>query len=150
MNKFEPKSIRYRGELQKHFTDCSSFPKVDFTKFDFPIKIIEGPMDMHVEKEVFSAIRRVGVYVDKDELLRAIRHERDQYANGYFDGYNACLKADNAWEIFDLISSVWYGKGAYFQQDDGTVYSRVSGDYLSFDQAVDEFCKILSESMEVE
>lgn len=150
MNKFEPKSIRYRGELQKPFTDCSSFPKVDFSKFDFPIKVIENPMDIHVEKEVFSAIRRVGVNVDRDELLRALNYERDQYAEGYRNGYEDCLKSDNAWNVFDLISSVWYGKGAYFRQDDGTVYSRVSCEYLTFDQAVDEFCKIISEYLEVE
>lgn len=55
-----------------------------------------------------------------------------------------------AWEVFDLLSSVWYGKGAYFKQNDGTVYSRVSCEYLTFDQAVDEFATILTEAQEVE
>ena len=43
------------------------------------------------------------------------------------------------WELFSLISAVWYGKDAYFRQDDGMVYSRISGEYMTFDQAVDEF-----------
>lgn len=43
------------------------------------------------------------------------------------------------WELFDLLSSVWHGKQYYFKQDDGTVYSRQSCQYLTFDQAIDEF-----------
>lgn len=43
------------------------------------------------------------------------------------------------WELFSLLSAVWYGKDAYFRQDDGMVYSRISGEYMTFDQAVDEF-----------
>lgn len=48
------------------------------------------------------------------------------------------------WELFDLMSSAWYGKGCYFKQDDGTVYSRVSCQYLSFNQAIDEFASALA------
>ena len=43
------------------------------------------------------------------------------------------------WELFDLLSSVWHGKQYYSKQDDGTVYSRQSCEYLTFDQAIDEF-----------
>ena len=46
---------------------------------------------------------------------------------------------DEKWNVFDLLSSAWFGKQCYFKQDDGTVYSRASGEYLSFDQALDEF-----------
>lgn len=47
------------------------------------------------------------------------------------------------WELFDLLSSAWYGKQTYFKQEDGTVYSRMSGEYLSFDQAIDAFaCRL--------
>lgn len=46
---------------------------------------------------------------------------------------------DEKWDVFDLLSSAWFGKRCYFKQDDETVYSRVSGEYLSFDQALDEF-----------
>ena len=48
------------------------------------------------------------------------------------------------WDLFDLLSSAWYGKGCYFKQDDGTVYSRVSCEYMSFDQAIDEFANKLT------
>ena len=54
------------------------------------------------------------------------------------------------WELFDLLSSAWYGKGCYFKQDDGTVYSRASCQYLSIDQAIDEFATALTNAHEVE
>ena len=43
------------------------------------------------------------------------------------------------WELFSLLSAVWYGKDAYFRQNNGMVYSRISGEYMTFGQAVDEF-----------
>lgn len=43
------------------------------------------------------------------------------------------------WELFSLLSAVWYGKDAYSRQNNGIVYSRISGEYMTFDQAVDEF-----------
>lgn len=48
------------------------------------------------------------------------------------------------WELFDLLSSVWHGKQYYFKQDDGTVYSRQSCEYMTFDQAIDEFAHELT------
>lgn len=50
------------------------------------------------------------------------------------------------WELFDLLSSAWYGKACYFKQDDGTVYSRISGQYLSFEQVIDEFTSALAKT----
>lgn len=43
------------------------------------------------------------------------------------------------WDLFDLLSSAWFGKRYYFRQDNGTVYSRASCEYLTLDQAIDEF-----------
>jgi predicted transcriptional regulator len=38
------------------------------------------------ENEVLEAIFRVGVNVDKEELIKALRYDREQYAKGYNDG----------------------------------------------------------------
>lgn len=45
------------------------------------------------------------------------------------------------WEVFETITSTYYGKQYYFLQDDGTVYSRYSGESMTFEQAMDEFCR---------
>ena len=47
------------------------------------------------------------------------------------------------WELFERLSSAWFGKQCYFKQDDGTVYSRQSCKYLTFDQAIEEFEEML-------
>lgn len=43
------------------------------------------------------------------------------------------------WEMFLLLSTGYWGKQYYFLQDDGRVYSRQSGRYMAFDDAVVEF-----------
>lgn len=43
------------------------------------------------------------------------------------------------WDMFQLITSAWYGKQCYFQEDNGIVYSRLSNKYLTVDQAYTEF-----------
>ena len=44
------------------------------------------------------------------------------------------------WDIFNLITSVWYGKQYYFLQDkNDIVYSRNSGEYMTLDKAILEF-----------
>lgn len=53
------------------------------------------------------------------------------------------IKNEGEWEMFDLISSVYYGKRMYFKQDDGIVYSRYSHKYISVDEAIREFISLI-------
>ena len=39
----------------------------------------------NLDGEVITAVIRCGVSVDKDELIRALKYERDQYNKGYQD-----------------------------------------------------------------
>lgn len=48
------------------------------------------------------------------------------------------------WELFERLSSAWFGKQYYSKQDDGTVYSRMSCKYLTFDQAINEFANAIT------
>jgi len=45
------------------------------------------------------------------------------------------------WEMFSMITSVYWGKQYYFMEDNGLVYSRDSGKYMTFADAVCEFTK---------
>ena len=47
--------------------------------------------------------------------------------------------SDEAWELFSLITSVYYGKAYYFREKHGMVYSRASHEYMTADEAVSEF-----------
>ena len=54
-----------------------------------PIEIIttmHNQIEHDVENNVFKLIRAYGINVDKDELIKALKYDRDQYNAGYIDG----------------------------------------------------------------
>ena len=48
---------------------------------------------------------------------------------------------EEAWEVFSLITSTWYGKECYFIEDNGIVYSRVSCRHMTREEALNEFLR---------
>jgi hypothetical protein len=50
-----------------------------------PIEIYETELETQLEGEILRAVKRVGVSVDKDELIKALKYDRDQYNEGYHD-----------------------------------------------------------------
>lgn len=48
-----------------------------------PIDVIHGEMQMQLEGEIFRVVQNVGVCVDKEELLKALAYDRNQYEKGY-------------------------------------------------------------------
>ena len=45
-------------------------------------------IDDQLENAVYEAITKVGINVNKEELIRALQYDRDQYDKGYKDGLN--------------------------------------------------------------
>ena len=67
--------------------------------YESPIKLIEtmteniaDEMNKSVDEYIYKSVLKVGVEVDRDELIRALRYDRDQYEKGYRDGQNESLK----------------------------------------------------------
>lgn len=50
-----------------------------------PIDIIYGQMETQMEGDILRAVQKYGINVDKEELLRALQYDRDQYNKGYAD-----------------------------------------------------------------
>lgn len=50
-----------------------------------PIDIILGEFELKFEDGICKAVRDVGIVVDKDELIKALKYDRDQYDKGYSD-----------------------------------------------------------------
>lgn len=69
--------------------------------YESPIKIAIGEFQMEqkkrIEGDVFLAIQEYGITVDKEELIKALQYDRDQYRKGYEDGVQA--KADTVRDI---------------------------------------------------
>ena len=45
-----------------------------------------------VERNVLLAVQKIHISVDRDELIRALQYDRQQYEKGYADGYYDGLK----------------------------------------------------------
>lgn len=59
--------------------------------YESPINIISQQMKIQMEGEIMKAVQRVGINVDKDELIRALQYDRGQYQIGYMDGFRDAL-----------------------------------------------------------
>ncbi len=59
--------------------------------WESPVNIIYGEMQTQIEGEAFKAIQNVGIDVNKQELLKALQYDREQYSKGYSDGYNKAI-----------------------------------------------------------
>jgi hypothetical protein len=57
-----------------------------------PIEIITTGVHLLVEENVYKTVTKLGINVDKDELLRALQYDREQYQKGYDDGCKEAIK----------------------------------------------------------
>lgn len=58
--------------------------------YEPPIELVVSQVQNEIIKshdnQVYQAIVKTGVNVDKDELVKALAYDRDQYVKGYEDG----------------------------------------------------------------
>lgn len=54
-----------------------------------PVEFITKKMNAQIEDCIFEAIQEVVANIDKEELIRALQYDRDQYEQGYRDGKQA-------------------------------------------------------------
>ena len=61
-----------------------------------PIDVLLADIQHQIAKqqdgEIYKAVVSVGINVDKEELIRALRYDRDQYEKGYADGQADALR----------------------------------------------------------
>lgn len=74
-----------------------------------PIEIIYGQMQTNMENNIYEAVQKYGVNVDKEELIRALQYDRDQYDEGYKDGVKAL-----ATKLLDNMYRNSFGEGIIF------------------------------------
>lgn len=46
---------------------------------------------MSFDNDIYKAVQDVGINVNKEELLKALRYDRNQYDKGYSDGYEDAI-----------------------------------------------------------
>lgn len=104
MAKFKIPRYKYKGDtipLQDFYQDAMNYQS--------PIELIHRGWETKVEDDIFKAILNYGINVDKDELIKALEYDRDQYEKGYADGCRGAMdriKAEVAREIFAEIEKL--------------------------------------------
>ena len=67
--------------------------------YESPIELIQKQMQLDMESKIMSAVQEVGISVDKEELIRALKYDRGQYERGYADGKRDGGKKNAALEL---------------------------------------------------
>lgn len=85
-----------------------------------PIEIIETQMRMEYEDGVLKCVQNFLPNVDKDELFKALRYDRQQYSEGYADGYikGATELADKLKQWVVESSNYWFSCSVNAEIDD--------------------------------
>lgn len=55
--------------------------------YESPITMIASQIETKVEGDVLQAVQRYGIEVDKEELIKALQYDREQYNKGFINGY---------------------------------------------------------------
>ena len=66
----------------------NSYRFMEEAMYESPIKLMETEWSTQMDGNILKAVKNVGINVDKDELLRALKYDRGQYDKGYRDGVN--------------------------------------------------------------
>lgn len=53
--------------------------------YESPITIISNGIQLSLKDEVYKAVEQIGIKVDKNELIKALKYDREQYEKGYAD-----------------------------------------------------------------
>ena len=70
------------------------------------MKEVRQKMDEDFENAVFKAVRKIGINVDKEELLKALIYDRGQYDKGYEDAMNE-VKHHQPLKFEELHENMW-------------------------------------------
>ncbi len=115
--------------------------------YDPPVDIIYDKVKYNLENGIMEAIQRVGINVDKTELLRAMQYDRDQYNKGFSDGKlsgyaerdmeivrcSDCKHYDPNTEFCDIHSHFITRDGEFCYPSESSEWKMFSPDYFCGD-----------------
>ena len=77
--------------------------------YESPIKIIQDKMRMQYDDDIYKVVQAYDISVDKDELIKALKYDRQQYEKGFRDGvkkFAEMLKTIEGLEENELFHNV--------------------------------------------
>ena len=91
--------------------------------WESPIEIIKTDIQTRYEENVMQAVLSCGINVNKEELIKALQYDRQQYKKGYEDAKAEphwipcserlpekncrCLTTNEAWGVFEVDWNAW-------------------------------------------
>ena len=64
---------------------------LDYKGFESPITLIVSEMKTEIEEEAIKCIQEIGFDINKGQLEKALRYDRNQYDKGYANGYREAI-----------------------------------------------------------
>lgn len=93
--------------------------------YESPIKIFQEQLKLQMEGDILKAVQAKEIVVDKEELLKALEFDRNQYEVGFTDGFKAA-RTQAEW-IYDHDGMDW-GIGAWRCNACGAKNNNIRGD----------------------
>lgn len=97
--------------------------------YESPIEIVTrqivNDVDRKIGEEVYRSMLKVGVRVDREELIKALQYDRGQYVKGYNDGVEALAERLKDYNDINLPDDE---NAMYNEIIDNTLEEMVGGD----------------------
>lgn len=73
--------------------------------YESPVQIIQGELEIYIEDKIAKAVQNLDIQVDKDELLKALTYDREQYKKGYHDAQPMVAEWEHI-QVFEVEGTV--------------------------------------------
>ena len=101
------------------------------TEYKSPVEILIDKQTIAFENELIDGIHKIamnyGINVDKEELIKALKYDRDQYQWGYEHGKK------------DAVIHAHWISGVYFDNDEVAQYDIITCSHCQFPFTGDEY-----------
>ena len=102
---------------------------------------IQKQLNDSIEEQAYQCIKNVGIVVDKDELIRALQYDRQQYEKGYADAQVEIIRCKDC-EHYNLMTTRFdvFGINAKRRCNHPKIYCSDSFESTWLDMPEDGFC----------
>lgn len=107
--------------------------------YESPVNFFQKELETKFENNVMQIVQTYGIDINKDELVKALKYDRDQYRKGYNDGkydhYSVGVKP------YKLDMYHWYCEECRNPIIQLWIYCPFCGQKIRWDMATDEITR---------
>ena len=127
---------------------------IDILGYESPVTLITQDIAKRVAQKqddmILEAILKTEVVVDKDELIKAMQYDRDQYEKGYRNGYEAGYNANKWISVKDELPKPYKYALVYFDEHIEVDFMLDDRDWFNFFGAVTHWMPLPEPPKEVQ